>query len=221
MLRLILEPRAAPLRGMRLASPLIALACTVLISIPVLLALGLPPAVTLRNFFIEPLRTANGVSEWLLTASPLVLIALGESVAFRANVWNIGAEGMFTAGAIAAAWCALHFGASAPHAALLLAMACAGALGGMAWASIPAFLKTRANTNEILVTLMLNYVAGLALRYLVNGPASTIRRRPRSSPLPCSSRSCRDCASMARFSSPWAPRRRPGCSSNTASWDFK
>ena len=170
MLRLILEPRAAPLRGMRLASPLIALACTVLISIPVLLALGLPPAVTLRNFFIEPLRTANGVSEWLLTASPLVLIALGESVAFRANVWNIGAEGMFTAGAIAAAWCALHFGASAPHAALLLAMACAGALGGMAWASIPAFLKTRANTNEILVTLMLNYVAGLALRYLVNGP---------------------------------------------------
>jgi simple sugar transport system permease protein len=170
MLQLILEPRAAPLARMRWGAPVLALACTVLVSIPVLLALGLPPAETLRLFFIEPLRTTNGVSEWLLRASPLVLIALGESVAFRANVWNIGAEGMFTAGAIAAAWCALRFGATAPHASLLLGMACAGTLGGMAWAAIPAFLKTRANTNEILVTLMLNYVAALLLRYLVNGP---------------------------------------------------
>jgi simple sugar transport system permease protein len=170
MRHLVLEPRAAPLAGMRWGAPPLALAGTVLLSIPLLLALGLPPVETLRLLFIEPLRTANGVSEWLLKSSPLVLIALGESIAFRANIWNIGAEGMFTMGAIAAGWIALRFGAGAPHAVLIPAMACAGVLGGMAWAAIPAFLKTRANTNEILVTLMLNYVAALVLGYLVNGP---------------------------------------------------
>jgi simple sugar transport system permease protein len=76
---------------------------------------------------------------------------------------------MFTIGAIASAWLALKFGDSA-HGWLKPAMMLAGALGGMAWAAIPAVLKTRANTSEILVTLMLNYVAALLLSYLVNGP---------------------------------------------------
>jgi simple sugar transport system permease protein len=109
------------------------------------------------------------VSEWLLKASPLILIALGLTIGFRANVWNIGAEGMFTMGAIAAGVLALRFG-DGDHRWLLPAMIVAGALGGMAWAAIPAFLKARANANEILVTLMLNYVAALILSWLVNGP---------------------------------------------------
>jgi simple sugar transport system permease protein len=169
MLRLALEPRAAPLRFMRLGAPLLALSCTVILSAPLFAALGLDPLATLRIFFIEPLSSANGVSEWLLKASPLILIALGLTVGFRANVWNIGAEGMFTIGAIASGWFALRFGVGG-HRWLLPVMGIAGALGGMAWAAIPAFLKTKANTNEILVSLMLNYVAALILGYLVNGP---------------------------------------------------
>ena len=169
MLRIALERRAAPSRLMRVGAPLLALLLTVLISAPVLLLAGLSPITTLRIYFLTPLSTLNGLSEWLLKASPLILIGLGLTVGFRANVWNIGAEGMYTVGAICAAWLALRFGDS-PHAWLLPAMMVAGVLGGAAWAAIPAFLKTRANTSEILVSLMLNYLAGLLLSYLVNGP---------------------------------------------------
>jgi general nucleoside transport system permease protein len=169
MIRILLEPRAAPSRFMRLGAPILALALTVIVSAPFFLALGLNPVSTLRIFFIEPLSSPNGISEWLLKASPLILIALGLTVGFRANVWNIGAEGMYTIGAICAGWLALRFG-SGGHVWLLPAMMLAGALGGMAWAAIPAILKTKANTNEILVSLMLNYVAALILSYLVNGP---------------------------------------------------
>src|SRR5271163_2410514 len=103
MLRLVLEPRATPSALMRLGAPLLALAATLLLSVPILRALGLHPLSTLQVFFIAPLASANGVSEWLLKASPLILIALGLTVGFRANIWNIGAEGMFTIGAICAA----------------------------------------------------------------------------------------------------------------------
>ncbi len=169
MLRIALERRAAPSPFMQVSAPLLALLLTLLISAPVLLLAGLNPVTTLRIFFLTPLSTVNGLSEWVLKASPLILIALGLTVGFRANVWNIGAEGMFTMGAISAAWLALHFGDS-PHAWLRPAMIVAGALGGAAWATIPAFLKAHANTSEILVSLMLNYVAALLLSYLVDGP---------------------------------------------------
>jgi simple sugar transport system permease protein len=167
-MRVLLEARTEPLAFMQWGAPLLALALTVLVSVPVFAALGLNPLTTLEVFFIEPLSSLNGVGEWLLKASPLVLIALGLAVGFRANVWNIGAEGMFTIGAIAAGWLALKVGGG--HAWLLPAMMLAGMLGGMAWASIPAFLKSHANTSEILVSLMLNYVAALLLSFLVNGP---------------------------------------------------
>jgi len=168
-LKVWLEPRAAPLRCMRLGAPLLALLLTVAVSAPIFLSLGLNPLATLNIYFVEPLNSLNGVCEWLLKASPLILIGLGLTVCFRASIWNIGAEGMYTMGAICAGWLALRFGGGA-HVWLLPAMMLAGALGGMAWAAIPAFLKTRANTNEIFVTLMLNYVAALILGYLVNGP---------------------------------------------------
>jgi ABC-type uncharacterized transport system permease subunit len=168
-MKIVFEPRSAPPPFMRIGAPLIALALTVALSSILFLALGLNPAKTLRIFFIDPLSTANGVSEWLLKASPLILIGLGVTIGIRANVWNIGAEGMFTMGAILAGWLAITFG-SGNHGWLLPAMIVAGALGGMAWAAIPAFLKVKANANEILVTLMLNYVASLLLSYLVNGP---------------------------------------------------
>ncbi len=104
----------------------------------------------------------RGIAELPVKATPLVLIATGLAIGFRAGVWNIGAEGQFTIGALAGGSVAL---AVYPGGGfwLLPLMMLAGMLGGMAWAAIPAFLRTRFNANEILVSLMLSYVAVLLL----------------------------------------------------------
>lgn len=168
-MRLQFEPRPTPSLAAQVLAPVAAFALTVVFGSIFFLILDLDPFETLHVFLIRPLSSANGISEWLLKASPLILIGLGLAVGFRANVWNIGAEGMFICGAISAGWFALAFG-DGDHAWLLPLMALAGIAGGMAWASVPAFLKVRFSTNEILVTLMLNYVAVLLLGYLVRGP---------------------------------------------------
>jgi len=154
---------------MRYASPLIAAGLTLLSGFVLFAALGQDPLAAFHAFFIAPVSSVNGVAELLLKASPLVLIAIGLAVGFRGNVWNIGAEGQLTIGAIVGGGIALlPFAASGPW--VLPAMIVAGAVGGMAWAAIPAWLRTRFNTNEILVSLMLTYVAQLLLSYLVYGP---------------------------------------------------
>ena len=168
-MRVQFEPRPTPSLAAQVLAPVAAFALTVVFGSIFFLILDLDPFETLHVFLVRPLSSANGVSEWLLKASPLILIGLGLAVGFRANVWNIGAEGMFICGAISAGWFALAFG-DGDHAWLLPLMALAGIAGGMAWASVPAFLKVRFSTNEILVTLMLNYVAVLLLGYLVRGP---------------------------------------------------
>ena len=168
-MRLQFEPRPTPSLAAQVLAPVAAFALTVVFGSIFFLILDLDPFETLHVFLVRPLSSANGISEWLLKASPLILIGLGLAVGFRANVWNIGAEGMFICGAISAGWFALAFG-DGDHAWLLPLMALAGIAGGMAWASVPAFLKVRFSTNEILVTLMLNYVAVLLLGYLVRGP---------------------------------------------------
>jgi simple sugar transport system permease protein len=132
-------------------------------------ALGQPPGRTLALFFVEPLRNARAWSELAVKAAPLVLIALGLAVCFRANVWNIGAEGQFIVGAIAATAVALQATPGSGR-SIVMAIVLAGALGGMAWAALVAVLRDRFNASEILVSLMLVYVAELVLGYLVYGP---------------------------------------------------
>ncbi len=149
--------------------PLLALVLTLLASALVFEALGRSPGLALYTFFIKPLTSPSSLPELLVKASPLILIGTGLSLGFRANVWNIGAEGQYTMGALAGGGLALLFYASASP-LLLPAMILAGALGGMAWAAIPAFLRTRFNASEILTSLMLTYVAQLILIYLVTGP---------------------------------------------------
>ncbi len=105
----------------------------------------------------------------MIKASPLILIGVGLSIGFRANIWNIGAEGQLTMGAVFGGGIALYFNGNQSM-MLLPAMFVCGAIGGMVWASIPAFLKTKFNANEILVSLMLNYVAVLILSLLIHGP---------------------------------------------------
>ena len=108
MLRL--EARPQPSAAMSVVSPLIALAATVVIGIVLFVLLGKDPVRGLSMFFVEPVKNAYALSELAVKAVPLVLIALGLAVCFRSNVWNIGAEGQFIAGALAAGGVALQAG---------------------------------------------------------------------------------------------------------------
>lgn len=164
-----LVPRKEPLKAMLYATPFIALALTILAGFALFTALGKDPAEAMYLIFIKPLTSYNSLAELLVKGSPLILIATGLAIGFRAGVWNIGAEGQFTIGAISGGSVALYFYPDGGF-WLLPLMALAGALGGMAWAAIPALLRTRFNASEILVSLMLVYVATLLLSLLVHGP---------------------------------------------------
>jgi simple sugar transport system permease protein len=164
-----LEPRPEPSRAAAWLSPLVAVAATVVLGAIVFAALGKNPSTALAAFFVEPIASRYGVGELLLKASPLMLIATGLAIGYRANVWNIGAEGQLTLGAMGAGGVALAFG-DTESPLLLPAMLLAGTLCGLAWAAIPAFLRTRFNANEILTSLMLVYVGNLWLSLLVHGP---------------------------------------------------
>jgi ABC-type uncharacterized transport system permease subunit len=150
-------------------SPLFAAVATLVVGFVLFAALGKNPFEAFRVFFVKPVESLYGVGELLLKASPLMLCAVGLAAGYRANVWNIGAEGQLTLGALCGGGVALALQDSG-SAWVLPLMLCAGAAGGMAWAAIPAWLKTRFNANEILVSLMLVYVAALALSLLVHGP---------------------------------------------------
>ncbi len=167
-----LEARPQPSQLMSLASPLLALAVTVVIGLGLFVMLGKNPLQGLQVFFVEPLKNAYQWSELAIKATPLILIALGLAVCFRANVWNIGAEGQFVVGALCAGWVAMQAGpaTAALGKGIVVLVLLAGVLGGMLWAAIVALLRDRFNANEILVSLMLVYVAEMLLSYLVYGP---------------------------------------------------
>ena len=167
MLRL--DPRPALSRAWTWVSPLLALAITVGIGVVLFSVMGKDPVRGLQVFFWEPIKSAYALGELGVKATPLLLIALGLAVCFRSNVWNIGAEGQFVIGAIAAGGVALLAGKETGR-WIVLAVLLAGVLGGMAWAGITAFLRDRFNAGEILVSLMLVYVAIQVLGYLVYGP---------------------------------------------------
>jgi len=164
-----LEPRPAPSRAWTWASPLLALAVTALAGAALFAALGKDPVSGLRVFFWEPVSSVYALGELGLKATPLLLIALGLAVCLRANVWNIGAEGQFIIGAVCAGGVALLADENTGR-WIVPALLLAGVLGGMAWAAVVALLRDRFNASEILVSLMLVYVAAQVLGYLVYGP---------------------------------------------------
>lgn len=150
-------------------TPPLSVLATMIAGLFVFALLGFSPLTTMYHFFISPLTTGYGVAELFLKAAPLIMIAVGLAAGFRANVWNIGAEGQLIMGAIAGGCVALFFHGQDGFWILPL-MGIAAILGGMAWGAIPAFLKTRYEVNEILTSLMLTYVASLFLSVLVFGP---------------------------------------------------
>ena len=149
-----------------LLTPVLAIILTLISGAIIFYLLGFKPLEALKFFFIIPISDIYGFSELLLKATPLCLIAIGLSFCFKSNNWNIGAEGQLTFGGIVSGGVALLF-YNQEGFYILPIVILAGALGGMLYAMIPAVLKTYFNTNEILVSLMLVYVAKLLLDYLV------------------------------------------------------
>lgn len=164
-----LERRASRSTVMTFLSPVIALALTAATAALILVILGKDPARGLYYLFIEPVTVPWALEEVLVKAVPLALIAAGLAICFSANVWNIGAEGQFIMGAIFGAfWPVILNQWQGPL--VLPVMLISGVVGGALFALIPAILRVRFSTSEILVSLMLVYVSQLFLDWLVRGP---------------------------------------------------
>ncbi len=157
-----LEKRPSPSKPWILATPILAVILTMIAGGLMFAALGKNPFEAIRIIFWDPLFSqqfaAYSRPQLLVKAGPLILIAIGLSLGFRAGIWNIGAEGQYIMGAIAGASFGLTFYPT-ESVWVFPGMVIAGALGGWAWAMIPAILKTHFRTNEILVSLLLVYVA--------------------------------------------------------------
>jgi len=164
-----LEARSEPSGFWRIASPLLALVITVVLGVILFWALGKDPVKGLAVFFWEPIRSGYALGELMVKATPLLLIALGLALCFRSNVWNIGAEGQYVMGAVFAAGMALTADSNS-SAWMVVAVLLAGMVGGLLWAGLTAWLRVRFHANEILVSLMLVYVAIMVLGFLVYGP---------------------------------------------------
>lgn len=164
-----LEKRQLDSKFWNYMSPILALILTLLAGALLFRFMGVDVGLALYTFFIEPVSTPYGLAELGVKATPLVLIGVALSLGFRAGVWNIGAEGQLILGAICGGGVALAFYEQQGFYILPLVLL-AGIAGGMFWAGIVAFLRTRFNANEILTSLMLTYVAGLLLSFLVHGP---------------------------------------------------
>ena len=138
--------------------PIISIVLTLITGSIIFVLLGFDPVYALYTFFISPISSTYGISELFVKATPLALIAIGLSYCFKNNIYNIGAEGQLTMGAIFGGGIGILFHDTNAF-WLLPLMIFGGAIGGALWGLIPAILKTKFNTNEILTSLMLVYVA--------------------------------------------------------------
>ena len=152
-----------------LVTLMFAMLMTLCVGATIFAILGYDPNASLYQFFIAPLSRSDQVADLFVKACPLIITATGLVFCYRANIWNIGAEGQIVIGAVCAGGVAL-FVPGLPNVLLMPVMIFAAIFGGLAWAIIPGLLKIRFNTNEILVSLMLTYVAALFIDWLVRGP---------------------------------------------------
>lgn len=168
-----LEKRPTPSRFWSYLTPLIAVLATMIVGGLLFGALGTDPLVAIRTIFWDPIFGEFAFyyrGQLLVKAGPLILIAVGLAMGFRAGIWNIGAEGQYIMGAIFAAAVGLAFYPMEARWLIFPLMIVAGALGGYLWAMIPGILRTKFNTNEILVSLLLVYVAEQILAWCALGP---------------------------------------------------
>ena len=164
-----LTPRTNPSPWLSILSPVVAIIATLFIGALIFTILGYDAGASLYQFFVSPLSRIDRISDLVVKACPLIIIALGLVFCYRANIWNIGAEGQFILGALAAGAFALQFPDST-SVLLFPGMVLVAIIAGAVWAAIAAICKTYFNANEILVTLMLTYVAALFIDVMVRGP---------------------------------------------------
>lgn len=164
-----MTPRKDIPMQLTLLTPVVSVVLTVLVGAVIFALLGYNPWESLYQFFVAPLSRPDQVADLFVKACPLIITATGLVFCYRANIWNIGAEGQIVMGAVCAGGVAL-FLPGLPSVIMMPAMVLAAMLGGIALAFIPGILKVRFNTNEILVSLMLTYVAALFIDWLVRGP---------------------------------------------------
>jgi len=148
---------------------------------------GIDPIESLKFLFLGSLGSKNGFAEVLVRFTPLTLAALGISVAFRCGIWNIGAEGQIFLGALGAALTGLYLPETLPGAVHLFLVIIAGFVFGGFWGGLVGFMKAYLNANEIIVTIMMNYVAALFVGFLVSGPIrdpSALIPQPQTAKLP-------------------------------------
>ncbi len=169
-MRIRLEKRLTPSRIMQVATPIASVLLTMLLGAVIFELIGFDGPDAIWQTFITPIVAPYKWVDVLTKAAPLIIIAQGLSLGNQAKIWNIGAEGQYVIGALAGAGAAFAMPADAPSFIAIPAMIVAGILGGMAWAAIPALLKTRLRVSEVLSTLMFVYIAMQVLNYLIGGP---------------------------------------------------
>jgi len=150
-------------------TPVAAIALALVVSGIILLAAGYNPIAAYVAMWTGAFSDLRTFTEVLIKATPLILIASGLAVAFRCNIWNIGAEGQFYLGAVSATAVGLYLG-FLPRLVLVPLILLAGAAGGAVWGLLAGWLKVRFNASEIVTTIMLNYIAIIGTGYLVTGP---------------------------------------------------
>jgi general nucleoside transport system permease protein len=185
-----IEKRLVERRWLTVAVPLGSLVVAFALIAVVLAATGHAPLPTFRRLFDAAFLADGALSNTLISATPLAFTGLAAAVAFRMRLFNIGAEGQLYFGAIGAAGVALLL-AGQPAIVIVPAMIVAGAVSGAAWGAIPGVLRAFAHTNEIITSLMLNYVAALVLNYLIfdslsywRDTSATGQLFPQGKPLP-------------------------------------
>jgi ABC-type uncharacterized transport system permease subunit len=168
-MRIRFEKRLTPSQFMQIATPIASVLLTMLVGAVIFELIGFDGPRAIYETFITPIVAPYKWVDVLTKAAPLIIIALGLSLGNQAKIWNIGAEGQYVIGALSGAGVA-YSAPSAPSFVAIPVMIAAGIFGGMAWAAIPAFLKTRYRVSEVLSTLMLVYVALQVLSYMVDVP---------------------------------------------------
>lgn len=169
-MRLELVPRASVSPVARLLAPVAALAVSFAIGGVIVALMGRSPLAAFDIYVLQPLSDPWSLQELVVKATPMVLIAIGLSFCFRANLWNIGAEGQYVVGAICGSIVALATHGTEAGPWVLPAMLVLGIAGGALYGLVPAILRVRFGVSEILTSLMLVYIAELLLDYLVRGP---------------------------------------------------
>ncbi len=187
--RIIVEPRGLASARLGLMVPTIAVMLALILGAVFLALTGNNPWDVYVKMVDAAFGSSRGVSETLISATPLVLTGVAAAVAFKMLVWNIGAEGQFLMGAVFAAGVGIALGDGTPAAIALPLVILAGAIGGAFWAAAAAVPKVYLGTNEIITTLMLNFIALNFMNYLIFGSQSPWRdpevsQFPTGRPLP-------------------------------------